>query len=57
MNTRKHPRTLQEAFGPYTSHEIEEREQPMDWQDKLVVGASVFTAVAIVVILFVWGPV
>lgn len=22
MNSRKHPRTMQEAFGPYTSHEI-----------------------------------
>lgn len=22
MQTRKYPRTLQEAFGPYTSHEI-----------------------------------
>lgn len=25
MNTRRHPRTLQEAFGPYTSHDL----QPM----------------------------
>lgn len=24
MNTRRHPRTLNEAFGPYTSHHIEE---------------------------------
>ena len=55
MNTRKHPRTLQEAFGPYTSREI--AEQPMDWQDKLVVGASVAAALATFVILFIWGPV
>jgi len=25
MQTRKYPRTLQEAFGPYTSSKIEER--------------------------------
>jgi hypothetical protein len=23
--TRRHPRTLQEAFGPYTSHEIHQK--------------------------------
>jgi hypothetical protein len=27
MNTRKYPRTMQEAFGPYTSHQIEDREE------------------------------
>lgn len=24
MNTRKFPRTMQEAFGPYTSHDLHE---------------------------------
>lgn len=28
MNTRRYPRTLQEAFGPYTSHEIEPMREP-----------------------------
>ena len=27
MNTRKHPRTLQEAFGPYCTPYIEEPEK------------------------------
>lgn len=32
--TRKHPRTLQEAFGPYTSREIV---NPTDRADRIVV--------------------
>ena len=27
MQTRKYPRTMQEAFGPYTSNRIEERNE------------------------------
>ena len=27
MQTRKYPRTMQEAFGPYTSNHIEERNE------------------------------
>ena len=27
MQTRKYPRTMQEAFGPYTSNQIEERNE------------------------------
>ena len=29
MNTRRHPRTLQEAFGPYTSSRIHTDEPPL----------------------------
>lgn len=37
MNTRRHPRTLNEAFGPYTSHQIEEpRPARMCRQDKAI---------------------
>lgn len=41
MNTRKYPRTLNEAFGPY-AHQcpIEEPERPMDWQDIVAIVAS-----------------
>ena len=28
MNTRRYPRTMQEAFGPYTSHEVEPMPTP-----------------------------
>lgn len=33
MNTRRYPRTLQEAFGPYTSNHIEEPKERryQDW--------------------------
>jgi len=33
MNTRRHPRTLQEAFGPYTSRDISDPkgETPAWW--------------------------
>ena len=44
MNTRKHPRTLQEAFGPYTSNEIEEDPYvPFGWQEIIVVIASLLS--------------
>lgn len=28
MNTRRYPRTMQEAFGPYTSHKVEPMPPP-----------------------------
>ena len=46
MNSRKYPRTLQEAFGPYTSHHVEE--PALDSIDKLTVFAS---AVALILFL------
>lgn len=39
--TRRYPRTMQEAFGPYTRPEITEPQRPMDWQDKLVLAGSI----------------
>lgn len=50
MNPRKYPRTLNEAFGPYTGREF--TSPPMDWQDKLVLGASVAAGVAVLLICF-----
>lgn len=44
--TRKYPRTLQEAFGPYTDNCVVEPVRPMDWRDKVVMAASVVAAVA-----------
>lgn len=54
MNTRKYPRTLDEAFGPHTHHKIENTERPMDWQDKVVVWGSIATA-AICLLLVLSG--
>lgn len=31
MNTRRYPRTLQEAFGPYADSHIEEPAPPRDY--------------------------
>jgi hypothetical protein len=50
------PRTLEQAFGPYTSQLITEAEEPMHPHDRIVVIASVIAAVALVV-LIVWGGV
>ena len=47
LQTRKHPRTLQEAFGPYCSNEIEEPGYQPDWQDAVVVWACVITIVLV----------
>ena len=52
MQTRKYPRTLQEAFGPYTSRHIAE---PMDKPDVIVAIASAAACVALLVILWIWG--
>ena len=50
MNTRQYPRTLQQAFGPYTSNQIVEPKQPMDWQDKLVYWGAAVTLISVVAI-------
>ncbi len=54
METEKHPRTLQEAFGPYTSHHVAEPEGPTDWQDWVVIVASALTLLAVLVSAL-WG--
>ena len=54
MNTRKHPRTLEQAFGPYCGNVITEPSREFDWQDKVVMVGSVITGIAVFVIVF-WG--
>ena len=55
MNTRKYPRSMAEAFGPYTSNQLE----PMPEDDAVtgvaLVLASVAAVALAVVSLFVWG--
>lgn len=55
MQTRKYPRTMNEAFGPY-AHQcpIVEPQRPIDWQDRVVIAGSVIAAVALAVVL-AWG--
>ena len=52
MNTRKHPRTLNEAFGPYAGNVISEPVRPFDWQDRVVMIASIIAAVCVALILW-----
>ena len=39
--TRRHPRTLEEAFGPYNRHGLVEHYDPMPKADKIVTIGSV----------------
>ena len=42
MNTRKYPRTLTEAFGPYAHGSQIVEKSEFDWQDKVVmVGCAI----------------
>ena len=54
MNTRRYPRTLEEAFGPYQRGPIYEPKQRMQWQDKVVLAGSAIAAI-VLAILAVWG--
>jgi len=53
--TRKHPRTLQEAFGPYTDDRIEEPLRPLDRADKIEAFVFVVIGVATLAVLWIWG--
>ncbi len=49
MNTRKHPRTMQEAFGPYTNYTLYERDEKFEWTPLRVVMGITY-AMALVVL-------
>ena len=57
MNNRKYSRTMAEAFGPYTSNQLE----PMPEDDAVTGVALVLAAVAAVaaavMAIFIWGVV
>lgn len=55
QTTRKHPRTLQEAFGPYTDDRIEEPLRPLDGRDKVELFAFTLIGVATLAVLWIWG--
>jgi hypothetical protein len=48
MQTRKHPRTLTEAFGPHTSQRIFEPQQPLPKEDIVVLAACCVAAVVLI---------
>jgi hypothetical protein len=51
MNTRSHPRTLEQAFGPYARGPIDEPKEPMPAADKIVVVGSLILAVVVVALI------
>lgn len=55
MNTRKYPRTMAEAFGPYTSNQLEPMPEDDAVTDVALVLASVAAVALAVVSLIVWG--
>lgn len=50
MNTRRYPRTLQEAFGPYTTNDLQPMREPRvrraDWALYLVACIALAVIVA-----------
>ena len=54
MQTRRYPRTLTEAFGPYTSRDIVEKQDPRPVSDKIVITVCLCAAVTLV-LFAVWG--
>ena len=50
MNTRKYPRTLEEAFGPYQRHGLVEQHDPMPKADKIVTAIGLAAAITLVLL-------
>ena len=55
MNTRKYPRSMAEAFGPYTSNQLEPIPEANDVTDVALVLASVAAVAAAVMAMILWG--
>lgn len=51
-NTRRYPRTMQEAFGPYTSSQIHEPQEPMATGDKWIVGLGMAVMLVLLAAIF-----
>jgi hypothetical protein len=47
--TRKHPRTLQEAFGPYTDHRLHEMEEQTPWRCSDLALAAIAVGVLVLI--------
>lgn len=51
MKHYRYPRTLNEAFGPYTSQDFHEEQDPMPKADRIVMGVSIVLAVVLIVLI------
>jgi len=56
MQTRKYPRTMQEAFGPYTSNRIEERNESRWTPIRIVVALTYLAAFVTLICVLPGGP-
>jgi hypothetical protein len=52
--TRKHPRTLEEAFGPYARGHVFEK-QDRSGKDEITLAASIVALFALLIIFAIWG--
>lgn len=55
MNTRKYSRTMAEAFGPYTSNQLEPMPEADTVTDVALVLASVAAVAVAAMAIFLWG--
>ena len=55
MNTRKYPRSMAEAFGPYTSDQLEPMPEDDTVTDVALVLASVAAVAVAAMAIFLWG--
>ena len=55
MNTRKYPRTMQEALGPYTSQRLEPMPEDDSVTDVALVLACVAAVALTVLAIVMWG--
>lgn len=55
MNTRKYPRSMAEAFGPYTSNQLEPMPEADTVNDVALVLASVAAVAVAAMAIFLWG--
>jgi hypothetical protein len=54
MNSRRYPRSLSEAFGPYTSREVLEKSGGYHLSDRIVLWGCCLVSAAVVA-LVIWG--
>lgn len=47
--TRKYPRTLEQAFGPYARGPIDEQQDPMPAADRVVIATCCIGAIILIV--------
>lgn len=56
MQTRKYPRTLQEAFGPYTSNRIDEPDRFVWTPIRIALALTYLAAIVALICVLPGGP-